>query len=141
MKKLWTLVLVLACFTGYAQEGDPPLEVKSAFDIKYQEARLDNWWMENELYYFDYYKNGGSYTAVFDQQGEWLETAETISELEVPGDVNEYIRSNFPTGKICICEKVESVENQKFLRVTLIEKGNVSRVVRADLDGTNIAML
>jgi len=141
MKTLWTLVLMLVCFTGYTQEGDLPLEVKSAFDIKYQEARLVNWWVENELFYFDYTLNGGSYTAVFDRQGDWYETAETISELEVPGDVNEYIRSNFPTGKICICEKVESVEKQKYLRVTLIEKGNLSRVVRADLDGTNITLL
>jgi hypothetical protein len=141
MKTLWTLVLVLAGFTGYTQDGDLPLDVKSAFDIKYQEARLDNWWVENELYYFDYILNGGSYIAVFDEQGNWRETAETISELEVPGDVNEYIRSNFPTGKICICEKVESAENQKYLRVSLIEKGNISRVLSADLDGKNIAVL
>ena len=137
MRKIWTIMLVLACFTGLAQEGELPLEVKSAFDKKYQDTRIGDWWAVNQLYYLDFNYKGGSYIAVYDGQGTWLETAETISELEIPGDLNEYIRSTFPSGRICICEKAETPEMQKFLRVTLLDAGNVERVIRANLDGKN----
>jgi hypothetical protein len=140
MKKLWILLLLLVCITGHTQEGDLPLELKSAFDTKYQKAKIEDWWVKNELYYLDFNFKGGSYIAVYDGQGAWLETAETISEMDIPVTVKEYISTSFPTGTICICEKVETSEKQHYLRVTLIDTGNVDRVVRADLDGKNIAV-
>ncbi len=138
MKKLWTIVLILVSITGYTQKRELPLEVKSAFETKYKEARLGSWWELSELYYFDYSSKGGNYTAVFNQQGKWLETAETISEMEVPAELSSYIRSNFPSGSICICEKVETAENQKFLRISILDEGNIDRVIKADLNGNNI---
>lgn len=140
MKKIWTIVLLLVCITGYTQEGNLPLEVKSAFDAKYQVAKIEDSRVENELYYLDFTLKGGSYTAVFDRQGAWLECAETISELDIPGAMMLNIRTNFPSWKICICEKVETSEKKQYLRVTLIDVGNVDRVIKADLDGENIAL-
>jgi len=133
-------LLALVCITGYTQEGDLPLEVKSAFDTKYQAVKIEDWRVENEQYYIDFTSKGGSYTALFDRQGAWLESAETISELDIPATMMLTIRTNFPSGNICICEKVETSEKQQYLRVTLIDAGNVDRVIRADLDGKNIKL-
>jgi len=140
MKLIWTIVLVLASITGYTQEGALPLEVKSAFDTKYQATKIGDWWLDNELYYLDFNFKGSSYIAIYNGQGAWLETAETISELDVPGDLKAYIRSNFPSGRICICEKVQTPGSQPYLRITLLDTGNVDRVLRADLEGKNIVL-
>ena len=46
-------MLMLVSITGYTQKRELPVEVKSAFETKYQEARLGSWWELSELYYFD----------------------------------------------------------------------------------------
>lgn len=140
MKKIWTILMIMACLKGYAQEGDLPGAVKSAFENKYQDVRIESWWVENQLFYMDFNFQGGSYTTVFDEQGSWKETAETISEFMIPGELREYIRSNFPSGSICFCEKVETPDKQQYLRVTLIDQGNVDRILRSDMEGKNIVL-
>ena len=141
MKKLWTIALLMICITGYTQEGELPREVEYAFQTKYNDARLGDYWVENQMYYFDFTFQGGSYIAVFDRQGTWKETAETISELDIPEALKRYIRVNFPSGNICFCEQVEIPEMQIYLRVTIIDAGNVDRVIRSDLEGTKITIL
>lgn len=141
MKKLWIIALMLVCISGYAQPGDLPREINSAFQVKYTGARIADWWLENDLYHIDFAFQGGSYFAVFDPQGAWIETAETISEMAIPADLREYIRSNFPSASICYCEKVDTPDLKQFLRVGLIDKGNIDRLVRSDLDGKNIEKL
>jgi len=141
MKKLWTMVLMLVGISGYAQPENLPVEVGSAFLAKYNKAKTIDWWVENQQYYIDFVLGGGSYFAVFDQQGGWIETAETISEMEIPAELRGYIRSHFSSGSICICEKVENAQMQKFLRVSLIDADNVEHVLRSDLDGNNIVLL
>lgn len=141
MKHLWTLALVVQCITGFSQEGELPRAVESAFQAKYNDTRIGDWWMENQLYFIDFNLRGDSYTAVFDAQGIWKETAEIISELDIPEALKRYIRTNFPTGRICYCEQVETIETQKYLRINLIDTGNVERVIRSDQDGNNIMLL
>ena len=140
MKLIWTVLLLVASVTGYTQEGELPSSVKSAFDTKYPATKISDWWLENELYYLDFNFKGGSFIAIFSGQGSWLETAETISELDIPGDVNAYIRSHCPSGRISFCEKVETPERRLYLRVTLIDAENVYRVLSADLQGKNIVL-
>jgi len=140
MKKLWIIALMLVCISGYAQQENMPLEVESAFQAKYTNARIGDWWVEDHLYHIDFIFQGGSYFAVFDLQGAWIETAETISEFEIPGELREYIRSNYPSGSICYCERVENAQRQLFLRIGIIDAGNVDRVIRSDLEGNNIVL-
>jgi hypothetical protein len=141
MKKLWTITLLLLCIAGFTQEGDLPREVESAFQGKYTNTRIGDWWVDNQLYYIDFNFRGGSYIIVFDQLGIWKETAEIISEAEIPEALKRYIRTNFPSGKISFCEQVESSEKQKYLRINLIDVGNVERVIRSDTGGNEIVVL
>lgn len=140
MKKLLIAVQILVSIAGYAQPAELPREVDSAFKTKYTGSRMAGWWEENELYYIDFMLQGGSYIAVFDPQGSWKETAETISELEIPAEIRSYIRSNFPSGTISFCELVEAPGMPKYLRVNVIDAGNVVRIIRSDRDGTNIVL-
>ena len=76
MKHLWILALVMQCITGFPQEGELPRAVESAFQLKYTDTPIGDWWLENQLYYIDFKLRGASYTAVFDGQGTWKETAQ-----------------------------------------------------------------
>jgi hypothetical protein len=140
MKRLLVAIQVLVCIAGYAQPAELPREVDSAFKTKYTGSRMAGWWEENELYYIDFILQGGSFIAVFDPQGSWKETAETISELEIPAEIRSYIRSNFPSGTISFCELVEAPGIPKYLRVNVIDAGNVLRIIRSDRDGKNISV-
>lgn len=140
MKLIWTILLLVASATGYTQEGELPPAVKSAFDTKFPATKISDWWLDNESYYLDFNFKGGSFIAIFNDQGAWLETAETISELDIPGEVNAYILSHYPSGRISFCEKVESPEKQLYLRVTLLDAENVCCVLSADLQGKNIVV-
>ena len=141
MKHLWTLALVMQCISGLPQERELPRAVESAFQAKYIDIPVGDWWSENQLYFIDYNLRGGSYTAVFDALGIWKETAEIISELDIPESLKRYIRANFPSARICYCEQVESTGPLKFLRINLIDTGNIEWVIRSDQDGNNIVLV
>jgi len=140
MKRLLLIVLILECISGYSQPKELPGDIDSAFKTKYTDSRIAGWWVENEMYYIDFTRQGGSFIAVFDQQGTWKETAETISEMDIPADLRSYIRTNYPSGTISYCEEVEAPGMQKCLRVNIIDAGNIERVIRSDRDGTNIVV-
>jgi hypothetical protein len=141
MKKLWNMALMLICISGYTQDGELPREVQTAFQAKYGDVRIGDWWLENQLYYIDFNFQGGSYIAVFEMQGTWKETAEIISEMYLPEALKAYIRKNLPTATICYCEEVETPGMKKFLRINLIDAGHVDRVIKSDQDGKNIEIL
>ena len=80
------------------------------------------------------------YSAVFKTDGTWLETAEMISDMDLPASLRDYIRKNYPQGSISYSEKVQSNDKTQFLRVNLDFKES-SYIIRSNLDGTNIRML
>jgi len=140
MKKIFFLFLVLFCMTGYSQEKDLPQKVASAIQEKYAGARIEAWWFENEFYYIDFAIAGRSYTAAFDQDGVWKETAEIISEMDLPQSLNDFLKSSYPSGRISYCEEVEDRDLQKFIRVSMLDAENNFHTIHSDRDGKNIVI-
>jgi len=141
MRKLLTLVLVLLSAAGYSQVGQLPENIKTAFQEKYSDIKIGDWWLDNEMYYIDFTLLGGSYTSVYDQNGTWKETSQIISDMDIPVSLTDYIHKRFPAGKISYCEEVETTGMNKFLRLYLIDTGNVTQIIKSDLDGKNTEIL
>ena len=141
MKVFVAIALLMLSISGYTQQANLPPEIEAAFKAKYKEVHLADFWIDKQMYYLDFTLKGGSFIAVFDQQGVWKETAETIPELDIPEALNKHIRANHPSARICFCEKVEAPEIQKYLRVTLMDTGNVALVIESDLEGKRIKVI
>jgi hypothetical protein len=138
MKCFLIISLVIACTVIHAQDNVLPQTVESAYKNKYQNQKIDGWWEEDGLFYIEFTLKGESYTSVFNGEGGWKETASTISEMDIPKPLQDYISNTFPGGKISFCEDVETNESAKFLRVTLIDAEKVFHVIRSDHQGGHI---
>ena len=130
------------CFSGIAQDNQLPQQVDKAFHEKYAGSKMDDWWLEDSLkYYIGFTLKGQSYTALFNAEGTWKETAEMISDMDMPQCVGDYIKKSFPSGRINYCEWVESPGQAKYLRVNMMGSDYQTRIIRCDLDGRNIKVL
>ena len=142
MRTVISVVLMLYCISGFTQDNSLPPEVNGAFQKKYAGSRIDDWWLEDSTnYYIGFTLTGHSYTALYDQKGTWKETAEMISDMDMPPCVADYIKKSFPTGRVNYCEVVESPGQAKYLRVNLMDSDYQTRVIRCNLDGKNIKVL
>jgi hypothetical protein len=138
MKRNIIIGLLFICAMAYTQNGTLPQAVESALKEKYPVTKFEGWWAEDDTYYIEFNYKGHSYTSAFGQDGTWKETAETISEMDIPQSLKEYIRDAFPSGKISYCEEVETGDMKKYLRVNLFDSSNILRVIWCDPDGLNI---
>jgi hypothetical protein len=111
--------------------------VQTAFSGRYPGMSVDSWTTSDSLYSLDFYKGGTMYTAVFKEDGAWLETSEIISDMDLPAPLQDYIKKNYPQGSISYSEKVEESNKSRFLRVTLDYRES-TYIIRSNLDGTNI---
>ena len=140
MKTTLAIGLFFSCALAGAQDEELPEKVVQSFREKYPASRQEGWWLENNLFHIDFSSNGHYYTALFDGAGEWKETAQIISEMDLPQSLKNYIRANFPSGTISYCEEMESNDLKKFLRVNLFNQGNVLLIICSDRDGKNITL-
>ena len=140
MKKLLAIPLLFACVLSFSQAGKLPTNIETAFKAKYKIAKIDDWWMEHNQFHIDYSISPNSYTAVFDSTGTWQETSEIISDFDIPESVTNYLKQKFPDGKISFCEKVETKDALKFLRVNFFDQ-NQPCIIICDISGKNIKKL
>lgn len=137
MKSLMAIPLILACVVSYAQIDKLPEVVETTFKAKYPKAKLDDWWSEHEQYHINYSISPDSYTGVFDSTGIWQETSEIISDFDIPETMKNYLNQKFPSGKISFCEKVETKESLRFIRVNFYDQ-NQPCIIICDTSGKNI---
>lgn len=137
MKTLITMAIALVFAFSMAQEPVLPDVVKTKFEIKYPESKLDDWWFENHLYHISYTYHPYSYTAVFDTLGLWQETSELISDFDIPAGMKNYLKEKYPSGTISYCEKVQTKDDLKFIRVNFYDKNQIL-IFHCDNTGRNI---
>ncbi len=140
MKNVLVIIMVLVSISGYAQEKKLPPGVDSAFHAKYADTRIASWWVEEESYFLDFSLKGHSYIAAYDTKGNWIETAEIISEFEIPQAMRDFIKKKYPSAQMSYCELVEKAGVNKFFRANLLDKGYVLHVICCDKDGKNIVV-
>ncbi len=137
--KTLTLLLVLNVFlTAFPQDEKLPGNIETAFMSRYPKVTSYDWNFKDELYNIEFYKNGSMFTCVMGKDGNWMETAEVVSDDEAPALLKSYIQKNYPSGSLSYTEKVESA-NMNFFRVSLDNNGE-SYIVKSDMDGKNIVV-
>lgn len=134
MKNKFIYALLGICFMSYAQEDLLPTKVEEAFQLKYPGISLDYWVKKNDLYFIEHDQRKSTFTAVFDRNGTWIETAEIISDFDIPQALSEFIEGQFPFGEVSYCEKVENTQTPEFYRVNLFDDGEYI-IITADKEG------
>ena len=137
MKKILILAFIFSCAYAFTQDEILPQTIESAFKNKYPTSKLDGWRYEEELYYIDFIAKSISYTSVFNEEGEWLETSESISDFDIPATLKDYIKHNYPQGNISYSEKVVTKDNQNIIRANIYNDMEFI-VIQCDNNGTNI---
>ena len=99
MKKLLFFVLAAALATNLeAQMISPskvPAAVTNGFKKHHPDVKSVTWEAENGNFEANYKKNGGSYSEVFDKNGNLLETEVDIKVSELPAAVPGYVKSHY----------------------------------------------
>jgi hypothetical protein len=139
MKTLVIILFGLMVCPLYAQDDILPANIDEAFRVKYPKASDLEWRLEGDLYIMEFYRGGTMYTGVFNNNGDWIETAEVIADTDIPMAVQNYIKSKYPDSAVSYSEKVEAAGNKSFYRVNL-EDPNGTFVVKSDLTGGNIQL-
>ena len=139
MKKLLISSLLFACVLLSAQEGELRPIVDSSFKAMYPDSRLEDWWTEDGQYHICFTITPHSCTAVFDSTGIWMETSEIISDFDIPLTLKNYLKQNYPCCTISYCEKVETKESLRFIRVNFYNN-NQLMIIQCDNTGRNIRM-
>jgi hypothetical protein len=80
---------------GNANNSVPP-NVSAAFTTKYPQAQLRHWKEEKSIYMAKFELNGHKYTAIFNAQGNWIETDQNIAW---PWHLPEPVKSSFQKSK------------------------------------------
>jgi hypothetical protein len=137
MKICQLLAFLLFALTVNAQYPDLPIKIKSPFYKKFPTA-IDLNWAENKgKYEIEFYMGPDLYTAVYDESGNWLETAVILSDDQIPENLLAEIAKKHPDAGLAYAEKVWTSNSEEFIRV-VTESENMVYTVNARSDGTII---
>lgn len=102
---------------AYTQEDELPAKVNNAFKLKYPKAKSVYWYFEDSIYKIEFEISSDTYTAIFSESGQWVETAKVISDFDVPATVIAAINKKFPGSEISYAEYVENGKGEKYYRI------------------------
>jgi Putative beta-lactamase-inhibitor-like, PepSY-like len=113
-----------------------PAAVLAAFKAKFSIAEKTEWEMDYDNYEADFTVGNSAFSATFDKEGKWLETATYIKPSQLPKVVREALLKKF--GKISAykIEEAKKVETEKETLYALeITKGEVSYTIESNENG------
>jgi len=118
MKKpiLILAAILMISFSASGQSGkDIPAQVKSAFSQKFPKATNVKWGRESDKEWEAEFQNDGiSYSANFDNAGNWMETEYKISQNEIPAPVKATLDKEASGSKIKVSEVSETKEGKVY---------------------------
>jgi len=118
MKKIILAVIVAAFFTlnTHAQTSkEVTLKVKTAFAQKFPTATKAKWDRENEKEWeVEFKMEGRSYSANYDNEGNWMETEYAITNAEIPAAVQSSLDKDFAGYRINASEISETVDGKVY---------------------------
>lgn len=99
----------IICLAACQQNETPPENITSVFNHKFTDVENVEWEMESEMEWeAEFEKDGIQHSAVFNLEGEWLETESQIAESEIPENIRMMMDENFANYKIEEGEKAET---------------------------------
>jgi uncharacterized protein YxeA len=132
MKKIfYTLVVValLATFsnTSFAQIRKIPAEVTSALTEKYPSAKNVEWRDKLTGFTASFTLDSKSYTATFNNKGEWERTEKEIDKEELPETVQEgFNKSKYADWTVSQESKIDLPDNEVQFKIE-VSKGDIKK--------------
>ena len=106
-----------------AQLRKIPADVTDAFKTKYPDATNVEWKDNLSSFRASFIRKGDSYTASFNNKGEWLETEEKIEQDDLPKDVKKgFSKSRFADREVTEVVKIEKKEGETQYRLLTKKK-------------------
>jgi len=134
MKRIIISLLMFSVIMLNAQTDDLPQKVNDAFYSKYPKARDVIWKTDSKIYEIEFYQSGDMFTALFDKDGNWIETGVVITDEELPVNFQQELNKKYPDAEIVYSEKVVTSNNISFFRV-FIETQDTSLIIKSSPDG------
>jgi hypothetical protein len=105
MKKIFAAILFLAAFSlqSNAQRKSKlkvPENVQTAFTKQYNGAVAKKWDKEDGNYEVSFEMNGKKMSALFEPNGNMVESEAAIDATEVPSAATDYIKANYKGKKV-----------------------------------------
>lgn len=116
MKKVFIAMAIAFSMTMFAQTEEKeknvtvPAVVKTAFAKDFSGKKV-KWGMEDGNFEAEFKINGSDASAVYDKKGNKKEVEMTIKTAELPTNVLEYIKTNYPKSKITEAAKITDNKN------------------------------
>ncbi|MCB2219318.1 MAG: PepSY-like domain-containing protein [Bacteroidetes bacterium] len=134
-------VFLLGCKSNTAVDeeiGDIPAVVKNNFQSQYTKSTEVEWEAEGDYYEAEFLENGKEMSAVYDTQGNLIETETEIEMDALPADIFTYISETHPNAEL---EEAESIENQEgnFYEVMIEDENDSEIELLFDPDGMLIS--
>jgi hypothetical protein len=118
MKKILLFLLAGLLFAPvFAQDDELPSKVNEAFKTKYPKAKSVYGFADNNNYKIEFEIAHDTYTAIYSENGNWIETSKVISDDEVPAKAVSALNKKYQGIEISYAELVESAKDGKFYRV------------------------
>ena len=134
MKRIISSLLIFSVLMLNAKTDDLPQSVYNALYNKYPKARDVIWKTDNNIYEIEFYQSGDMFTALFDNEGNWIETGVVIADSDIPANLQQELNKKYPDATIIYSEKVNTSTNTNFFRV-FIETADTSLIIKSSPDG------
>jgi Putative beta-lactamase-inhibitor-like, PepSY-like len=136
MKKLILMFVAIIMFCNCSFAMTPPKVVKDAFDKKFPTATKTSWGKESaKEWEVDFTLDGIKISAVFFEDGKWLETEQMVKASSLPKAVSDALKSKYPGWTISEADKTESSKLGSIYEADL-KKGKSKKAVAIKADGT-----
>lgn len=135
-----TTLLLLFFFFGYlAGAQSLPDAVSQRFAQKFPKAKKVRWTPENiDDYQAEFMLDSGSATALFSQQGEWIQTGIIVPVSKLNPAIAQAVKKQHPKTKIMKVTKIEHVKKQPHYEIELRDNHDASDYVYYDESGNEI---
>lgn len=133
-KSLLIFATVAISFTACSQHHQAPEQVVNAFNNKFPDIKKVEWKMEDDKSWEAEFKlNGEEYSAVFDLDGNWLETEHELKKADIPAFVLMTLAEQYDGYKLEEAELVEKPTGT--LYEVSMEKGETTIELLIDMNG------
>ena len=94
-KTFFSLLAALICTSVFTQDEELPAKVGNVFKLKYPEAKSIYWYPTENCYKIEFEISQDTYTAIYSENGNWIETAKVISDSEVPDKAIQAVKKTY----------------------------------------------
>ena len=133
MKKLLLFAALVSTF-AFGNDVKVPDDVSSAFAKKFPNAEVIKWEKQFNHYQVEFTQNNVAMTALFNDEGECVETATYIKKDDLPENTLEEIDMHYVNGMIISSRKAKDSKSTNFYRVT-VETGEAFFFLKVDEEG------